>query len=162
MAYTTPSAVRLTLTADGDPTDPSTAAGLDDATLTGPCQQASDEVDARLSTRYTVPFDPVPTVVGSIATDIAAYLVTLTFRKGQPVETTDPVYLRYQRSLLFLKDITTGVAALPAQIAGPPQGEVVSANPVASNLFAPEDFDLYPAVGGRLTADRYGYDGWYG
>lgn len=160
MAYTTPSAVRLVLTADGNPTDPSTAAGLDDATLNGPCQQASDEVDARLSARYQVPLPAVPAVVADITTDIAAYLATLTYRGGQPVDSTDPMYLRYQRALGLLKDITTGAATLPSVEAGAPQGSVVTANPVPDGLFTPEDFDLWPALPDRWQAGPFPYRDW--
>lgn len=163
MAYTTPSAVRMVLSADGDASDPSSAAGLDDQTLAGPCQQASDEVDARLSTRYVTPFpaNSTPTVVSSIATDIAAYLATLVYRKGQPVETTDPVYLRYTRSLSFLKDLTSGAAQLPAVVAVGP-GEVVVSNPTGTvAMFGPDDYDLFPTPGsGRLSAERFAFNEW--
>lgn len=159
--YTSPSAVRLVLTADGNPTDPSSAAGLDDATLTGPCQQASDEVDARLSARYQVPLASVPSVVNDITTDIAAYLATLTYRGGQPVEATDPMYLRYQRALGLLKDITTGAATLPAVQAGAPQGSVVTANPTVGGLFGPQDFDLWPVPSGYgWQAGNFPYRDW--
>lgn len=160
MAYTTPAAVRSVLAPDGNDADPSSAAGLDDATLVGPCQQASDEVDARLSTRYTTPFPPnaIPTVVQSITADIAAYLATLIYRKGQPVEPTDPVYLRWHRAQAFLKDLTSGAAQLSGVAAvGPGAGSVVVSNPIGTvPLFGPDDYDLFPQVGtGRLSAERW-------
>lgn len=161
MAYTTPAAVRLVLAADGDPTDLSSAAGLDDTTLNGPCQSASDQVDAYLAARYPTPLADPPNVVGDIATDIAAYLATLTFRKGQPVDTTDPVWLRYQRALKMLVDISTGTAMLPA-VGGPPTtpaGQIVVSNPIAGPLFSPDDFGLVRQPAGNEIGPRRWWGG---
>lgn len=159
MAYTTPDAVRLVLTADGNPADLSTAASLDDTTLTPICQTASDEIDARLATRYPVPFPVAPNIVADIAADIAAYLATLTFRKGQPVDTTDPVWLRYQRSLNLLVAVQTGAAALPGYNAqAAPAGQTVVTNPTPGPLFTPEDFDLVRQPAGS----EWGVRRWWG
>lgn len=145
MAYCSAPQVRVVLVADGVISDPSTAASLDDSSITPACIAASDEVDARLGVLYSVPFPaPVPAVVTDIATDMAAYLATLTFRKGMPLNIDHPVALRYSRARSLLIDLARGNAQLPAQTPQPPGNPVVS-NPVP-RLFSQRDFELVPSL----------------
>lgn len=151
MAYCTTAGVRLALVADGVSLDPATAASMDDTAILPACGAASDEVDARLGVLYSVPFVAPPQVVIDLATDLAAYLATLTFRKGMPLDGSHPVALRYARARSLLLDLARGNAQLPALAPQPPGTPVVS-NPTP-RLFGRRDFDLVPSLeadwGGR-------------
>lgn len=95
MPYATPTTVREALAPEGDSTQ-ATAAGLNNAQLSDAIVEATSEVDARLA---PAPFaDPVPAIVAAITRDIAAYLATLTHRRGNPLPQGHPVLLRYQRA----------------------------------------------------------------
>ena len=151
MSYCLPSDVRLALASDGDPSDLSSAASLDDVTIQAACDEASSEIDARVSGRYTVPFQPdpisgtIPPLVLAIARDVAAYLATLTFRKGQPMLPTDPVLLRYTRAQMMLTQIQTGAATIqqPSDDGQEPSSTTATVvNQYVGNLFQMEEFGL--------------------
>lgn len=122
-----------------------TAATLSDNDLADAIRKAQAEVDAKLGTRgYTVPFTDPPELVIDITTDIAAYLATLTYRRGEQINRDEPVSLAYTRAEQMLTQITSGAATLQA-----PGGAVEAAsaagvvvNPVAGDLWGPADFDL--------------------
>lgn len=119
MPYTDPATVRVALSPGGDDTDLGSAASLSDADLLAKISDATDEVDSKLGDRYTVPFtDPIPALVGTITTAISAYLATLTYRRGDPLVTGDPVVLAYQRAEQMLTQLQAGTMALPNQTTG--------------------------------------------
>lgn len=111
--YATPTQVRDVLSRDASPEG--TAAELGDTRITEAIESAEAEVNVRLATRYTVPFDSnaVPDVVGDLTRDIAAYLASLTYRQNKDFSSEqDPVLRRYQRALDLLKALATGDADL--------------------------------------------------
>lgn len=122
-----------------------TAASLADEDLDDAIRKAQAEVDAKLGIRgYTVPFTGPPELVIDITTDIAAYLATLTYRRGEQISRDEPVSLAYTRAEQMLSQITSGAATLQA-----PGGTVEAAsaagvvtNPVAGDLWDAADFDL--------------------
>lgn len=159
MPYTDPDAVRLALTPGGDQTDKGSAAGLADPDLQSAIQDATDEVNAKLSGRYTVPFgDPVPDLVATITVSIAGYLATLTYRRGDPLDPAHPVALRYQRAEQMLTQLQNGSATLSG-VSTPPSSsvsEAVVVNELDFDYFTPGDFPIRPAEpfgwpGGSLT-----------
>jgi phage gp36-like protein len=75
---------------------------------------AEAEIDSRLGIKYTVPFNPVPPLIASIAQDIAAYLADLVFRENRDYQSElSPIYLRYQRAQAQLGRLQTGEAIIP-------------------------------------------------
>lgn len=112
--------------------------------------RAAAEIDSKLATSYTVPFDPVPPLVNAIATDIAAYLSDLTFRETKDYSSElNPVYLRYQRAEAMLEQLQNGSAVIPPEGTDPGPGTgtgatvaVVLTRPA---LFSPCEFDFAPA-----------------
>lgn len=157
MPYATLSELRLVLCPDGIDEAGTTPASLDDATLLGTIVEASDEVDVRLGARYSTPFGaPLPPVVVDITNSIAAYLAALIFYGTSELAPTNPLALRYARSMALLKDLSTGIAILPAPLpAAGPEGQVVVANPTSGPLFVPEDFALV-RVGARVDVSGWG------
>jgi phage gp36-like protein len=111
--YTTVDDLRLALAPGGD-TGPGSAAHMPDEELADAIFEAAQEVDARLSDRYAVPFDPVPGLVAQITRDIAAFKATLVDRKGNPLDARDPIWLRYMAAVGtksdpgLLRQIATG------------------------------------------------------
>jgi phage gp36-like protein len=158
--YTTPADVRGVLNQTGDPSDLGSAASESDAFLNLAITDAQVEVDARLSGRYPVPFDdpnasmriPVPPLVKRITRDIAAYLATLTFKKGAPIDVGHPVLLRNNSAQSLLNGIATGAIDLdlpsgweadqPAEAAS---GGMTVVDPNPGTFFSPGDFDIGPA-----------------
>lgn len=138
-----------------------TAATLDPSRLTDAISSAQAEIDARLTSRYTVPFPPgqVPAVVQMLAVDIAAYLATLLYRQDADLTAEDPVVLRYTRAVLLLRDLATGVADLPdtGSTVTQPVGAVSVRNPYEGRLFGLDDFGL-GATPRRVTRTA----GWWG
>ena len=151
MAYTTPAAVRLALSPDGDTSaNLGTAAALDDTALNDAIAEVQAEVDARLSGRFTVPFQDgsVPAVVAQIVRDLAAYKATLTYRRNVPVPDNDPVALRNAQAFALLIALQNGQAGIVG--ASGEQGstpEAVAYNIIDGDLFSLQDFSLAPARG---------------
>lgn len=92
------------------------AASIDREAIATAIADAQAEIDSRLATKYTVPFNPVPRLVASLAQDIAAYLADLVFRENRDYQTElSPIYLRYQRAQAMLGRLATGEAVIPPE-----------------------------------------------
>src|SRR3954463_10997354 len=126
MSYATPATVREALAPEGD-TGAATAAALTDEQLSDAIAEAQSEVDARLA---QAPFadGSVPGVVSSITRDVAAYLATLTHRRGNPLPSDHPVALRYLRAEQLLGQGAAGNLELGGD-AGSGSSEAQVANP---------------------------------
>lgn len=142
-AYAAVQDVRLALSPDGL-ADAATAASLSDAELADALSEAQSEVDARLAAHYPTPFPAgqVPVIVTAATRDIAAYLATLTFRRGEPLAPGDPVALRYQRALALLQDASRGIVELPAGPTSSPSQQVTVINAYEGTLFTLDDMAL--------------------
>lgn len=156
MAYTDPDTVRLALTPGGDEADVGTAAYLEDTDLDAAIADASDEVNATLAGRYAVPFaDPAPDLIKTITTAIAAYLVTLTARGGDPLDRQDPVALRNARAVRLLGQLQSGAMQIGGGSGGPAgTPSVAVSNILDGPMFSPADFPVpgrYPSGSGRLS-----------
>lgn len=116
MPYTTPDAVKRVLRGSTQDTDGGTAAELDDGQIELEINNAQAQIDSVLANRYKVPFNPVPVLVESLATDIAAYLSDLNYRKSREYESDNyPIIRRYNRARELLEWLRTGVATLPIE-----------------------------------------------
>lgn len=111
-------------------------------------RDASQEIDAKLALKYTVPFNPVPKLINAICQDIAAYLSDLVFRENRDY-TSDlsPIYLRYQRAEDLLGKLSTGEAIIPPDGTEPEPPDTGSGIRVAAafsrpGLIDPCDFDI--------------------
>jgi len=76
---------------------------------------ADAEIDAYLYGRYSVPIDPVPTIIRKISVDLTIY--RLSGRRGLPVP--DDRKQRYEESIRLLKDIQKGIATIGAPTPSP-------------------------------------------
>jgi hypothetical protein len=137
--YTTIDDLRSALSPGGDDTDRGSAASLSDDDLRDAIVEAQSEVDAR------VPGEPfvegtAPPVVSAVTRDIAAYLATLTHRRGDPVPADDPVQLRYNRAKGILTDIGSGKIELSG--APDPTAEAFVENAYEGDLFTLDDLRL--------------------
>jgi phage gp36-like protein len=137
-AYTALTDLRYAL-APGGGSDPATASSLTDVELGDAIEEASAEVDAELAALYAVPLDdPVPPIVARITRDIAAYLATLTHRRGVPLSTDDPARLRGDQARALLRRIGSGQAGLVGVggTSDAADGSAV-ANPYSGEMWAP-------------------------
>lgn len=150
MAYADTGTVRDILDPDGA-RGPGTAACLSDDKLQEAIDEATSEVDGRLAVRYSTPFaDPAPALVANITRDVAAYLATLTHRKGNPMAQDDPVRLRYARASTLLAQLVSGGVSLDVGLNPPAdEAQVVVVNPYEGDLFTMDDFGLGQEVGRR-------------
>lgn len=90
---------------------------VDTTVLAGALADADAEIDAYLSGRYSLPLDPVPSVLIRIAADIARYRL-------YDDRATEEVRNRYTDALKFLMSIAKGEIALganPPPAAGAPE-----------------------------------------
>lgn len=137
MAYATPATVREALAPEGD--NAGTAAALSDGQLNDAITEATSEIDS------TIPGAPftgtVPAVVSSIARDVAAYLASLTYRKGLELPSDHPVALRYARAEMLLAKAAKGQLDLSGE-AESLTLEVGVANAYEGDLFTLEDFGI--------------------
>jgi phage gp36-like protein len=124
---------------------------LDEENLAAARLDAQSEIDARLATKYTVPFAPVPTLIMMITVNIAAWLADLNFRENRDMETElNPIYQRYQRAQALLGQLSTGEAIIPPDGSDPETPDPGSGIRVAAAYSRPPliswcDFDLgYP------------------
>lgn len=147
-SYTTREAVRIALARDLE-VQQGTAASTNDDLIDDAIIEASNEIDVRLAGRYTVPFAVVPSLIGTIARDIAAYMSDLTFREVRDYNSElNPVILRWKRATSMLQDLQEGKITIPG-LQDPQsgsQGEAVVAIQTDRNLrlMTPCDFDLWP------------------
>lgn len=143
MPYTDPTDLRLALAPAGD-TGPATAASLTDAELADAIGEAQQEVDARLSDQYGVPFadGAVPALVAQVTRDLAAFKATLVHRRGNPLDSRDPVWLRYEHALSLLRQMGRGEVDLPGVADTASSGEAAVVNPYEGTLFGLSDFGL--------------------
>lgn len=87
-------------------TDETAAHSSDDTEIAAACDEASSLIDSYISTRYTVPLDPVPAMVRKWACDIAFFNL---FKISVPERVKDA----YEDAIARLKDVAKGVAGLP-------------------------------------------------
>lgn len=94
-----------------------TAADLSEEVLGRAISEAQAEIDARLRGVYVVPFNPVPELIGIIATAIAAYSADLTYREIRDYNSDlNPVLLRYNRAKMLLGQLASGELDLPPEV----------------------------------------------
>jgi hypothetical protein len=144
--YVDPATVRRALDPDSDGTaegsSNSTAATLDDGELGIAIEGAQSEVDAKTP---GAPFDlsAVPQLVIDLTRDVAAYLATLTYFKGNPLDRDDPVRLRYERAKGLLADLGAGKANVGGET-GTDTAEAAVVNPYEGDLWVMDDLGLGP------------------
>ncbi len=101
-------------------TDRQNAGAIDSAVVAKAVADADGEINGYLSSRYTLPLDPVPTVLERIACEIARYYL-------YEDRVTEQVKRRYDDAIKFLKGVSSGAVALgvdansesPSSIGGP-------------------------------------------
>ncbi len=143
MAYTTPAEVKQALAAGGTDATGATAAAMSDADIQDSIDEAIAEIDAKLpGDPYP---DPAPELVERVATNIAAYLATLTHRKNNQLPQDHPVRLRYMRARELLEGMAKGDVELPAPPAGGASTGHVE-NMYDGDLFVLSDLGLGPAT----------------
>jgi len=125
-----------------------TAASLSDDDLTSAIDQAQAEVDGRLAVRYETPMTNPPQLVIDLTADIAAYIATLVYRRGEPIVPGEPILLRYQRAEALLAQAAAGTLTLPTDTTTPTaDGSPTVVNPIDGDLWCAADFGLAPAQG---------------
>lgn len=147
--YSTVTDVRSALFpgAGAEPTeDKTTAASLPNEQIV----DAINEADSTVNTYLSVPGDRKVTMENDAATqpvrywsrNIAAYLATLTFRRGKDLGQDDPVRLRYTATIGLLTAIRDGKTGNPLEPADPAPGSggIEVFNQYDGNLFSPDDF----------------------
>jgi phage gp36-like protein len=132
-------------------TDPSVATP-NAAEITKACDEAASLIDTYVSTRYTVPLSPVPTIVRKWACDIARKFLW-SDRAGPDTV----VALNYLDAVGMLKNVASGLATLPDSTGDEPPGgdfSIAVVAPVA--IFSKDVLDRAP--GGPWTG--YGQPSW--
>jgi phage gp36-like protein len=143
MPYATADSVREALVAEGRDAAGGTAASLSDEALQDAITEATAEVNGRVKGD---PYpDPAPPLIAAVTRDIAAYLATLTFRRGNPLPPDHPVRLRYNRAEQLLERIGQGKIDLPDTPSGPVSSRATVVNFYDGDLFTLEDLGLGPA-----------------
>lgn len=114
--YTSCDEVRLVLGRSTLPDEnKGNAASLSNVTILEQIEDASQQIDSKLNSRWKVPFDePVPKLIRNIARDIAAYLCDLVYREIRDHESKlNPNIQRYERAMIQLNELANGKATLP-------------------------------------------------
>lgn len=158
--YSTVYDVRNALTPGANPDDQSTASGLEDIQIQDAIAEADGVIDSYLSGLYVIPDDVAGFIPGEpdpiavltapypvrwYSRDIAAWLITLTFKRNKDVPPDDPIRLRYNMAMMLLKRLADGEATLPNPPFEPPGsggGGVTVVNQYNGKLFDPSDFNL--------------------
>ena len=144
-AYTTVGDVREALAAAGATSG--TAGSMADADIADAIEEATAEIDGKVD---GAPFDPeVPTLVSSVAQDIAAYLATLKHRKQHTMADRHPVQLRYDRATSLLADMAAGRIDLTDETEDVGASTGAVSNPYTGDLFTLDDLSLGLADCGR-------------
>jgi len=146
VAYSTVERVQQALARNTQDTA-GTAASLGTDVILQNIAEADREIDGRLTSIYSTPFNPVPETIQDISTAIAAYLSDLTYREVRDYANpqANPVVLRYQRAQALLKSLASGemdlVGATPTSDQGG-NGRIVATFDGGAS-FDDFDFDLH-------------------
>lgn len=122
------------------------AASLNEEVIQEQLERAGAQIDARLATTYTTPFDPVPRLIRDIAVDVAAYYCGLIFRENRDFETDlHPLLVRYRHADAMLASLATGSAVIPPDGVEPGTGVGVRVAATVSRpqLFSSSEFDIH-------------------
>lgn len=144
--YSSVDDVRDALVAGGSTSDPGSPGSLGDAQIQNAIAEADGIIDGYIRSRYTVPNDPVVTTVAVSpvrwwSRTIAAWLVSLTYRNQQDVPPDEPIRLRYEQTMQFLRDVRDGLMDLPALVANDTESgdQVFVENLYQNKLFPVEE-----------------------
>jgi phage gp36-like protein len=156
--YTTRDEVRLALSPGGDLADEGSASSLPDDDLDDAVGDAQAEVDGRIGgARFTAA--TVPELVQNVTRDIAAYLATLTHRRGDPIDPNDPVQKRYDRAQGILKDMQAGRIELTGEPEPESSIDATIANVYEGDLFTLASMGIGASGGRRITPYNMDLDG---
>lgn len=150
MAYSNRQDVRLVLRGFGDPglaEDPDyTPAMLDDAQIEWAIKDADAQINAVLRSIYAVPLpDPLPDIIITLSTDMAAVLADSMFRGSREyANELSPARLMWDRCARILRDIGKGNVQLYNEGEGPEEigNTSVVINPYDGDILL--DTDVYP------------------
>lgn len=145
MAYSTVEQVQLIVVRDPNQ-DEGTGSSLPVPTIEDAIDEADREIDGKLRSIYTVPFNPVPALVSRISRDIAAYLSDLTFREVRDYQSDlNPILLRYKRAQDMLKLLVSGEMDLPSIPSAETNasGLIVAGLDDGGLLLSPTDVDIH-------------------
>lgn len=145
--YSSVDDVRAALAPGGSPSNPGTAATLPEDQIISQINEADGVIDAHIGVRYNIPQDSVNSLVAVSpirwwSRTIAAYLATLVFKQNKDVGTDEPIRLRYEEVMQFLRDVRDGKMDLNllAGTATTDSGEVYVYNLYEGDLFTKEMF----------------------
>lgn len=148
MDYSDVDTVRLVLSSDMAETG-GTAADLSDDQITYEIQSASAMIDSELRVAYMVPFDPVPFLIKSICTDIAAYRTDLNYRKSREYDSQNmPIILRYNMANQTLQELKRGDKTLSASRSDPNSEGAMVVHQYQYELFDSNEFNLFGPFAG--------------
>lgn len=86
-------------------TDRANTGSIDDSVLNDALQDADDEINARLASRYTLPLASTPRVLTRIAADIARYYLF-------DDQATEQVRKRFEDAQKFLAGVASGAVSI--------------------------------------------------
>lgn len=173
--YSSPADVRFALTPGGDENDLTTPAHFEDDQIIDAIKEADGTIDTFIYSLYGIPQDPTAEPADSVAVypvrawsrDIAAYLVTLTYRKFKEYEPDETVRQRFQWVMDILQKIADGKLKPnlpqppdPGDGVGPQGAFVYNLNPF--KLFTPADVFCPPSRHHGYYPDWYNHGYRYG
>lgn len=124
--------------------------------------QASSKVSAWTSNTWGIDGKgnavPVPPIIQSITINVAAYYATLSYRKNKPLETNDPVLLRYQDAVSDLTAIMNNQITPDPDIPGQPTYGRGAIRNTIPRTFTGYDTATRVGLDGRLRVQDYDYD----
>lgn len=161
MGYCTTGDVALALEPSAGVPAGTTAASLPDDQLQDAVDEASATVYSYVHDRYPITLnqDGIATaqVIRFVTRNIAAYLATLTWRRGKDFTEDDPVRLRYIHTMSLLERVQNGTAALPIELeGGGTVDEPEAYNLYEGHLFGPHSFGVSAEYGERSHRYRLG------
>jgi phage gp36-like protein len=160
--YSSVADVRNAISPEGSATDPSTAASIAEARIVDAIAEADAVLDMFIGARYTIAMDTslTPNVAKGIvrwwSRTIAAYLITLTFKKNQDIPDEEPIKIRYQMVMDLLTQVQKGdldINLIPVD--GNDGSDVFVYNHFTGDLWTKEEFlgsDAYAGSGWRIAS----------
>lgn len=109
---------------------------IDNDVVDGALNDASDEIDAYIGTRYSVPMSPAPALLVRLCADIARYRLY----DENPL---DEVAERYKQAITTLRDISNGRATLKDSSQTPTSGDVEVIRDDCDRIFTRESLRFY-------------------